>query len=122
MSATGDAAPEATRSDPSPGWLDGPVSRGLVLALLTANLALVGWMFQRQGEALERLEGSVGSPMQWHDTVGVDDQELCWVLGSLARAQGKGNEMTGLLSGSANLTNCVMGAQRGAMGQRPDGS
>jgi hypothetical protein len=122
MSVTGDPTTEPTTTERGQGWLDGPVSRGLALVLLTANIAVMGWMFQRQGETLEHMEAVVGFSTSSVPSVSTNDPELCWMVGSLARAQGKGDEMLRLLSNSPDATECAMGAQRGASGLRPDGS
>ena len=114
--STGDSktTQSATTAEPQ-GWLAGPVSRGLALVLLAANLVVLGLMAQTQAEALERLERNVAS-LPAPDVSTEADPELCWLVGSLAYASGQGEKLKTVLDTAGRDTPCATDALRGAAG------
>ena len=67
-----------------------PVTRAFALGLVVLNLAVLGWMFVRQNEALDRMESTVNGvqsevPTLIRDQVATADPETCWLIGALGQ-------------------------------------
>ncbi len=112
--ATNDATNGATQTG-QPGWLAGPVSRGLALVLLAANLAVMGLIAQAQAETHERLE-MIASSQPSINPLGTADPELCRLAGAQAYAAGQGEKLKAVLVAAGGDTSCLTDALRGAAG------
>jgi len=111
------AGPLVIRPRPR-GWSDGAVSRGLAIALLAANIVVMGVFFLWQQSSLDSLERTAPAP----PSLSVDpqaDPELCWLIGTAARAEGKGKQLVTELSNAGTLTDCLANVMRGANGYGP---
>jgi hypothetical protein len=111
--------------DPAPRTLAQPVSRGFALGLVALVLVVLGWMWAQQQQRLDELAGQV-DPVTFTSGstggIGTADPELCWLLGVIADAQGKGDVVAGMGAGSDSMTECQSYAMRGARGQGPSGN
>jgi hypothetical protein len=115
MSTGEQVATHATTGAGQQGWLAGPVSRGLALVLLTANLAVMGLIAQAQAETHERLE-TIASFQPSTALPDGADPELCWLAGAQAYAAGQGEKLKAVLVAAGGDTSCLTDALRGAAG------
>jgi hypothetical protein len=106
-----------------------PLTRGFALGLVALNVSVLGWMWFQQEQRLGALESNVVAQVALVSGtagpaggVGTTDPELCWLLGVIADAQGKGSVVAGMGSASDSPTECQNYAMRGARGQGPSGN
>ncbi|GAB3063293.1 hypothetical protein GCM10027053_27450 [Intrasporangium mesophilum] len=106
---------------PPPKPRSEPASEAFVVWVAVAAVVvmtiMLAWMRNQQSEELENLRSEVGSSQEVVSTP--MDPEVCWVMGANAHATGRGVQMSQMLSKATTLTDCVMQAQRGALGQGP---
>ncbi len=131
MSNDGTGPDSVTYGPPSPlepaaRYFGGPITRGFAVGLVVLNLMALGWMWSRQNQQLAEVGAAVNgasfSDAGFTGGPGSADPELCWLLGVIADAQGKGSLVAGMASGSDVMTDCQTYAMRGARGQAPSGN
>jgi hypothetical protein len=98
------------------------------VGLVALVLLVLGSMWVQQQQRMDDLAGQVGQVGQvafTSDSAGGTesaDPELCWLLGVIADAQGKGDLVAGMASGSDSVSECQTSAMRGARGQSSSGN
>ena len=99
-----------------------PVTAGAALALLLVNLVALAWFYERQSSALDEVREAVSSTsLSVSSGSGVPDLDACWLIGTLARAEGKSEALSAAMSGSDAISDCEYAAHNGAMGRGRNG-
>ena len=104
--------------------LGAPVSRGFVLATVLVLLLALGWVDHRQQARLDQVEqytsSAISMSTQFVPPSGADPA-TCWLLGTLANAQGQG-ALVAQWASNGTEDDCKTSAARGARGQALDGN
>jgi hypothetical protein len=101
------------------------MTRGFAVGLAALVLVVLGSMWVQQQQRLDDLAGQLAPVTFTSDStggIGSADPELCWLLGVIADAQGKGDVVAGMASGSDSVSECQNYAMRGARGQSSSGN
>ena len=93
-----------------------PVSRGFALVLVALNLLVIAGMLQRQQEVLDEVR--YGAPSVSYVPEATDD-DVCAVVGALARANGDGEALLAALADVRNPSDCMWRASSAASGEMP---
>ncbi|MER7072875.1 hypothetical protein [Terrabacter sp. NPDC000476] len=122
-SATPDSRPPTGAGVDSPlsgleASLRRPVSVGLALVLLLANVIGWAWFVNRQDDQFAMLGSQVATVDVGGATV-TTDTDACWLVGASARAAGHGDAFVETVNGSGITSECGAAAIRGAQGNGP---
>lgn len=104
--------------------LRAPISRGFALTLAVLLLLALVWMDHRQQTRLEQVEQFTSSAVSMstqYTPPASADPATCWLLGTLANAQGQG-ALVAQWASNGTEDDCKTSAARGARGQALDGN
>ena len=95
-----------------------PLTFGVAFWMLVLNVVVMVFLAVHFGNRLDEVESNVGSA-GFSESFGPvpADPQLCWLLGSVAEAQGKGKDVAALVATNGGAEDCSFYAARGAKGE-----